>query len=131
MSRTTRDLPDQCDEIERDEHHVRLDKGIFSVRRMTTRTFRYSANELRTAEEEGRRPVPKRIVRRLDWFYYTWGSRTVTNRREYLCNDRETNARMATRDALIAARNKYNTKSKNFEADILPLPRYDISMDLW
>lgn len=143
MSRTTRDLPDQCDEIERDEYGMRLDKSILSVRRVTTRTLRYSGKEQHNARKEGRRAVPDYVVRRLDWFHYTWGSPSVTRRREFLSSDRENAARTSVRDQLVNARNGYNTKNrrdvekgyslswKAFDVDIKPLARWDIGWDLW
>jgi len=143
MSRTTRDLPDQCDEIERDEYHIRLDKGIIAVRRVTTRTLRYSANEQRRAEEEGRRAVPEYVVRKLEWFHYTWGSQSVSTRRQFLRGDRECAARTLMRDQFVNAKKSYNTKNrrdvrrgyslpwKEFDVDIKPLSRWDIGWDLF
>lgn len=143
MSRTTKNLPNKCDEIERDEYYQRLDKGAIVVRRLTTRTLRYSHSEQRRAQEEGRRAVPKLVVRKLEWTHYTWGSQSVSIRRQFLRRDRENAARVLVRDQFIEAKNSYNTKNRRdvrkgyslpwqaFDVDIKPLARWDIGWDLF
>ena len=131
MSRTTRDLPYKCDEVVRDGNYVRIEPKEVAVRRFTTRTLRYSSQEMRQAARENRKAVPVRVVRKLVWFHYSWGSPSVTRRREFLSSDRENAARTSVRDQLVNARNGYNTHGEDFDVDIKPLARWDIGWDLW
>lgn len=105
MGKTPHHTPGKFDQREWPDRYRMYWRGrpVIPVREHVIHDLRYSAAELRVAEEEGRRPRPRKIKRTAQWFTYT-GAWTPSSSRTFWSGKHERANRRYVKSKLDAGR---------------------------
>ena len=131
MGKTAHHTPGKFDQREWPDGYRMYWRGrpVIPVREHVVHDLRYSAAELRSAGEEGRRPRPGKIKRTARWFTYT-GAWTPSSSRIYWADKNERSNRRYVKNVLNSGRRTKGELERRMYEKAEKIPRR-ILYDIW
>lgn len=117
MGKTPHHIPGKFDQREYPETYMPYWRrhAINPIREHTVYDLWYSAAELRDAEEQGRRPQPRKVRRTAQWFTYTSAWTPSSSRRYWAQKHERANRRYVKNKLDVARRAKGDVERRLYE----------------